>query len=302
MRIAITGSSGLIGTALRASLAAGGHEAVPIVRGAPRPGAVSWDPDAGRLDGHDLEGLDGVVHLAGESIGAKRWSPAQKAKVLESRTKGTQLLCAALGSLDQKPPVLVSGSAIGFYGDRGDEPLTEESAPGSGFLAELCLAWEAAAAPAEAAGIRVAKVRTGIVLTPEGGALGKMLPLFKLGVGGRLGSGRQWMSWISLVDEVGAIRFLLEHDVAGPVNLTAPAPVTNAAFTKALGKAVHRPTLLPVPSFGPRLLLGRELAEEVVLAGQRVLPEVLLAAGFEFRHRDVHSALQAVFTKEPVHA
>jgi uncharacterized protein (TIGR01777 family) len=293
VRIAITGSGGLIGSALRASLEADGHHAVPVVRGAARPGSISWDPAAGRLDPADLEGLDGVVHLAGEGIGEKRWSAAQKAKIRDSRTQGTTLLCDALASLSAKPAVLVSGSAIGFYGDRGEDQLTEQSGPGSGFLAELCLAWEASTAAAEAAGIPVARIRTGIVLSGEGGALARMARLFKIGLGGRLGSGDQWMSWISLADEVGAIRFLLDHPVAGPVNLTAPGPVTNAVFTKALGRVLHRPTLLPVPAFGPKLLLGSELAEQLLFYSQRVLPDVLVEAGYEFRYDEVETALRA---------
>jgi uncharacterized protein (TIGR01777 family) len=292
--IAITGSSGLIGSALRSRLEADGHAVVPIVRGEARPGSISWDPMAGRLDPADLEGLDGVVHLAGEGIGEKRWTDEQKRKVIESRSKGTALLAEALAATTQRPPVLVSGSAIGFYGDRGDEQLTETSGPGTGFLTEICQAWEAGTAAAEAAGIRVAHLRTGIVLAPKGGALGKMLPLFKLGVGGRFGSGRQWMSWISLEDEVDAIRFLLAHEVSGPVNATAPNPVTNAVFAKALGASLHRPSIVPVPAFGPRLLLGRELADQLLFASQRVHPDALIDAGYEFTHPDLAGALAAV--------
>jgi uncharacterized protein (TIGR01777 family) len=207
------------------------------------------------------------------------------------------LLADALASLDRQPPVLVSGSAIGFYGNRGDEQLDETSAPGSGFLAELCLAWEAATAAAEAAGIRVAKIRTGIVLDGKGGALPRMAMPFKLGLGGRLGSGKQWMSWISLDDHVGAIRFLLEHDVAGPVNLTAPAPVTNAVLAKALGRVLHRPAVVPVPELGPRLLLGAELAKELLFFSQRVQPEVLLDSGYRFQHDDIETALRAALDR-----
>jgi len=293
VRIAITGSSGLIGSALRASLEADGHQVVPVVRDAGRPGAITWDPAGGRLDPAGLEGLDGVVNLAGEGIGEKRWTAAQKARIRDSRTQGTTLLCEALASLSDKPRVLVSGSAIGFYGNRGDDQLTEQSGPGSGFLAELCLAWEAATAPAEAAGISVARIRTGIVLSGKGGALARMARMFKLGVGGRLGPGTQWMSWIGLADEVGAIRFLLDHPTSGPVNLTGPGPVTNAVFTKALGRVVHRPTVVPIPAFGPKLLLGGEMAEELLFYSQRVLPDVLVDAGYEFRHDDVETALLA---------
>jgi uncharacterized protein len=291
MRIAITGSSGLIGSALVRSLEADGHTARRIVRSGGGPDTVRWDVDAGRLDAAALEGLDGVVHLAGEGIAEKRWTDEQKRRIRESRTKGTALLAGALASLTDKPPVLVSGSAIGFYGNRGDDQLTEASAAGTGFLPDVVTEWEAAAEPVGAAGIRVAKIRTGIVLSPEGGALKQLVGLARFGLLGTLGSGRQWMSWISLADEVAAIRFLLDHDVAGPVNLTAPGPVTNAVFTKAIGRVLHRPTILPVPSFGPKLLLGAELAQALLLDGQRVLPEVLLDAGYEFTHTDLETTL-----------
>lgn len=292
MRIAITGSSGLIGTALVRSLEADGHTAVRIVRSGGGPGTVRWDIERGVLDAAALEGLDGVVHLAGEGIAEARWTDEQKRKILESRAQGTALLVGALTSLSDPPPVLVSGSAIGFYGNRGDEQLTEASAPGTGFLTEVCQAWEAAAAPAAAAGIRVATIRTGIALDPDGGALDRLVGLARFGLLGTLGSGKQWMSWISLPDHVGAMRFLLDHEVAGPVNLTAPSPVTNAVFTKSLGRVLRRPTFLPVPSFGPKLLLGAELAQALLLDGQRVLPEVLLDAGYEFQHTDLETTLR----------
>jgi hypothetical protein len=291
MRIAITGSSGLIGSALIRSLEADGHTAVPVVRGGGVPGSIRWDIDGGEIDAAGLEGLDGVVHLAGEGIGDKRWTDEQKQRILESRTKGTALLVGALSSLDAKPPVLVSGSAIGYYGDRGDEQLTEASGPGTGFLSDLCQAWEGAAAPAEAAGIRVATIRTGIVLAAHGGALERLAKLTRFGVMGKLGSGKQWMSWISLADEVGAIRFLLERELAGPVNLTAPAPVTNAVFTKAIGRVLKRPTFMPIPRFGPSLVIGPELAQALLYDGQRVLPDALMEAGYEFRHTDLETTL-----------
>lgn len=296
MRVAVTGSSGLIGTALVASLRSDGHEVVRVVRSAAAGDGpnVRWDPEAGTIDAAGLEGVDAAVHLAGEGIADKRWTPEQKRRVLESRTRGTTLLASTLVGLSRRPDVLVSGSAIGFYGDRGDEVLTEQSGPGEGFLTEVCEAWEAAAGPAVDAGIRTAFARTGLVLDAKGGAMGKLLPLFKFGLGGRLGRGRQWWSWISIDDEVGAIRFLLEHDIAGPVNLTGPAPVTNAEFTKALGEVVHRPTVVPVPRFGPKLLLGGELAEQLLFSSQRVEPAVLTAAGYEFQHPDIASALRAV--------
>ena len=294
MRIAITGSSGLIGTALVHSLEHDGHSVVRILRAGGGSGAVRWDIGAGLLDPAGLEGLDGVVHLAGEGIAEKRWTREQKTRILESRTKGTALLAGTLASLDSKPPVLVSGSAIGFYGDRGDEQLTESSAPGSGFLPDVVRAWEAAASPAEAAGIRTPRLRTGVVLDRDGGVLGRIAPLAKLGLLGKLGTGRQWMSWISLADEVRAIRFLLDHDIAGPVNATAPTPVTNAVFTKAVGHTLHRPTFLPIPNFGPKLLVGSELAEVLLFEGQRVLPEVLQAHGFEFTTPDLEAALRSI--------
>lgn len=297
MRIAITGASGLIGTALRRSLERDHHEVIRVARGGGDPGTVRWDIGRREIDRAGLEGLDAVVHLAGEGIGDKRWTDEQKRKVLESRREGTTLLAEALAGLSTPPPVLVSGSAVGFYGDRGDEQLTEASPAGTGFLTEVVLAWEAATAAADTAGIRVVKIRTGIVLDRDGGALARMASIAKLGVLGKLGSGRQWMSWIALEDEVRAIRFLIDRqDISGPVNLTAPAPVTNAVFTKALGRVLHRPTVLPIPGFGPKLLLGSELASALLLEGQRVLPEVLLDAGFEFRHDDLETALRAILT------
>ncbi|MEY2403482.1 MAG: uncharacterized protein QOD38_1033 [Acidimicrobiaceae bacterium] len=282
MRVAVTGSHGFIGSALVPALENGGHEVVRVGR----------DAD-GTLDVAKLYGADAVVHLAGEGVAAKRWTPEQKRRVLESRTQGTGLLAETIAGMERKPSVLLSASAIGYYGDRGDEVLTEASGAGRGFLSQVCVQWEAATAPAEAAGIRVAHMRTGIVVGKSGGAVAKTLPLFKLGLGGRIGSGKQYWSWISLTDEIGAIRFLLDHEVAGPVNLTAPEPVTNAVFTKAVGRALHRPTLVPVPKFGPRLLLGREAAEEVVSFSQRVEPVVLARAGYPFVHPTVDEAVTA---------
>jgi uncharacterized protein len=297
VRIAITGSSGLIGTALARSLQADGHEVVRVVRGETRPGEVRWDPAAGTVDAPGLEGLDGVVHLAGEPVAARRWTDEQKRKILESRTTGTSLLAATLAGLTSPPPVLVSASGMDYYGDRGDEILDEGASRGEGFLAEVVEAWEGATAPAGEAGIRVAHARTSIVLDASGGALGKMLPLFKAGVGGRMGSGRQWWSWIGIADEVGAIRFLLDHDVSGPVNLAAPAPVTNAAFTEVLGRVLGRPTVLPVPRFGPKLLLGGELAENLLFTSKRLRPAKLEAAGYTFVHPDLETALRAALDR-----
>jgi uncharacterized protein (TIGR01777 family) len=299
MRVAITGSSGLIGTALRHALEADGHEVIRIVRsGAREPGMVRWDLASGDIDTAGVEGVDGVVHLAGAGIADKRWTEARKQEILDSRTTGTDLIARAVASLDRKPRVLVSAAGVNAYGDRGDEVLTEVSEPGDGFLADVVLAWEAAAQPAEDAGLHVPRIRSGLVLDRSGGALAKMLPLFRFGLGGRLGSGQQWWPWITLADEVRAIRFLLEADISGPVNLAAPNPVTNAVFTKTLGAVMSRPTVLPVPSFGPKLLLGGELAEELLFTSMRVVPAVLTEAGFKFLHADLETALRAVLAHE----
>lgn len=292
MHVAITGSSGLIGTALRSHLTAKGHQVTRIVRSG--NDGIVWDIAAGTIDKAGLEGVDAVVHLAGEGIGERRWSDEVKASILNSRVDGTRLLASALADLDKPPSVLLSGSAIGIYGDRGDERLTESSTQGEGFLAEVTAAWEAETKPAEDAGIRVAHLRTGIVQSPEGGALKKTLPLFKFGLGGKMGSGKQYWSWISIDDEVGMIEWLLTNELSGPVNLTGPEPVTNAEFTKALGSVLGRPTFLPVPAFGPKLLLGSELAEELLFTSTRVLPEVASEAGYEFQHPTIEAALRGV--------
>ncbi|MEY2459331.1 MAG: uncharacterized protein QOG30_1161 [Acidimicrobiaceae bacterium] len=285
MRVAVTGSHGFIGSVLVASLERDGHDVSRVGRDA-----------SGGLDGSGLAGAEAVIHLAGEGVASKRWTPEQKRRVLESRTQGTRLVATTVAGLSPRPRVLLSGSAVGYYGDRGDEVLTEESSAGGDFLADVCVQWEAATLAAEQAGIRVAHLRTGIVVGKAGGAVAKTLPLFKLGLGGRIGSGRQYWSWISLTDEIGAIRFLLDHDVAGPVNLTSPEPVTNAVFTKAVGRALHRPTFVPVPKFGPRLLLGREAADSVVSASQRVVPTVLAREGYRFTHETVDEAVTAELT------
>ena len=294
MNVLVTGSSGLVGSALIKKLSTHGHQVTRLVRRTPRPGEVRWNPDDGTIEAAALGQIDAVVHLAGAGIGDHRWTPEYKQQLVDSRIRGTALLANTLAARDHKPSVLLSASAIGIYGDRGDAELDETSAVGAGFLADLCVTWEAATAPAEAAGIRVAHLRTGIVLSDHGGALKKQLPLFKLGLGGKIGSGKPWQSWISLDDEVGAIVHLLTSARSGAVNLTAPNPVTQSEFAKELGRAVHRPTLLPIPSFGPKLLLGGELVDNLLLAGQRVLPKVLLADGYTFQHPTLAAALGAI--------
>ncbi len=295
MRVAITGASGLIGTALTARLREVGHTPVPVVRREPADGEIGWDPAAGRLDPADLSGIDAVVHLAGAGIGDKRWTDEYKRILLESRTHPTALLSESIAAIDDGPKVLLSGSAIGIYGARGDEELDETSPLGDGFLADICKRWEDATGVAEAAGARVVHLRTGIVMSPNGGSLKKQLPLFKLGLGGKIGSGDEWQSWISIDDEVAAIIHLLTADHTGPVNLTAPAPVTSGEFTKTLGSVLGRPTFMPIPKFGPKLVLGSELAENLLFTGQKVMPRVLLGDdSFTFRHPDLETALRAL--------
>lgn len=294
MDVAITGSSGLIGTALSAALRARGDVVIPIVRGDGR--GVRWDPVAGTIDAEALEGVGAIVHLAGAGIGEQKWTPEQKHAIRDSRVDGTTLLANALAGLARRPEVFVSGSAIGWYGNRGDEVLTEDSPPPPpAFLADVTREWEAATAPAEAAGIRTVHLRTGIVLSPHGGALARMLTPFKLGLGGRIGSGNQYMSWISIDDEVGAILHILDTPaIRGVLNATAPNPVTNREFTKTLGRALHRPTLLPTPLAPLKVLYGSELVQNLLVDGQRVMPDRLLATGYEFRHPDLADALAAL--------
>jgi len=294
MRVIISGASGLIGGALATHLRAQGHDVVSLVRRTAGSNEIQWDPAKGTLDAEALAGADAVVHLAGAGIGDHRWTDDYKRELVESRTKGTALLAERIAACSQRPGVLLSGSAIGYYGPSDDRELDEHSPAGTDFLADLCVQWEAATAPAEAAGVRVAHLRTGIVLTKQGGALKKMLPLFKLGAGGKFGKGHQWQSWISLPDEVGAISHLLTADVRGAVNLTAPAPVRNREFAKTLGTVLHRPSVVPVPAFGPKLLLGGELADALLFTGQRVLPTVLQQSGYQFQHSTLDVALRAV--------
>jgi uncharacterized protein (TIGR01777 family) len=295
MRIVISGASGLIGTALSSSLTAKGHTVVRLVR---RPaagaGEITWDPAAASLDPAALDGVDAVVNLSGAGIGDRRWTAEYKRELLDSRLRTTELLASTIAGAERRPGVFLSGSAIGWYGPRGDEELDESSSGGDSFLADICRQWEAAAGAASAAGVRTALLRTGIVLSPKGGALKKQLPLFKLALGGRFGKGTQWQSWISIDDEVGAIEHLLTADVEGPVNLTAPQPVTNREFTEVLGRVLKRPAVVPIPSFGPKLLLGGELADALLFTGQRVLPARLTSSGFEFAHPTLEVALRAL--------
>lgn len=298
MRILITGASGLIGRALTTELVAQGHSVVAAVRRPARnQNEIEWNPATGQLSPDAFDGVDAVVHLAGAGIGDKRWTPSYKKEILESRTNSTRLLATTMAASAHKPSVFLSGSAIGFYGAQGDAKLDETSPLGDGFLADVCQQWERAAAPAVEAGIRTVFLRTGIVLSPDGGALKKQLPLFKLGLGGRFGNGRQWQSWISITDEVHAIIHLLTSSVSGPVNLTAPEPVTNAEFTTTLAKVLRRVALLPIPGFGPKLLLGGELADALLFTGQRVIPTVLTRDGYVFRHQTLDDALRALLKK-----
>jgi uncharacterized protein len=284
MNILITGSSGLIGQALIPELKSGGHSVASLVRFKPQPGAplVYWNPAQGEIDASKLEGFDAVVHLAGESVSG-RWTPAKKQAIRESRVQGTRLLCEALAKLSQRPRVLVAASASGYYGDRGDEVLREESAAGTSFLSQVCQEWEAATDPAAAGGIRVVNLRIGLVLSRAGGGLAKMLPAFTMGVGGKIGAGKQYMSWIDLDDLVQIILFAATiGTLGGPANAAAPHPARNLEFTKTLGRVLGRPTLVPMPAFAVRLVFG-EMGEELLLASTRMEPTRLLSAGYQFR-------------------
>jgi hypothetical protein len=279
-------------------LTAAGHEVRPMVRpgGRRAPGSIAWDPEVGSVDLAALEGLQAVVHLAGESI-ASRWTDDRKRRIRDSRVKGTRLVAQSIARLATRPSVLVCASAVGVYGPRGPEPLDETAASGTGFLAETCRAWEAAADPARAAGIRVVHTRFGVILSAQGGALAKMLIPFKLGVAGKVGSGDQYMSWIALDDVVGVIQYALgTAALSGPVNTVAPTPVTNLEFTKTLGRVLSRPTVLPMPAVAARLAFG-EMAQELLLSGQRAVPARLLAAGFRFRHPELEEALRSILRR-----
>jgi len=290
-RVLVSGASGPIGAALLPSLDSRGYDVVRLVRGAAAGGAqIPWDP-ALPIDPESVSGFDAVIHLAGESI-VGRWSAAKKAKIRDSRVVGTSNLAKALAQAKNKPHVFVCSSAIGYYGNRGDELLREDSAAGEGFLAEVCREWETATKPANDAGIRTAQIRTGVVLSPKGGALGKMLTPFKLGLGGNLGNGRQWMSWIDIQDMIGAIHHILKMDLLqGPVNMVAPKPVTNAEFTRTLASVLSRPAIFPVPAFAVKAAFG-EMGESVLLASQRVEPARLVASGYPFRFSELRASLE----------
>jgi uncharacterized protein (TIGR01777 family) len=294
LRVAVSGSSGLIGSALVDSLQRDGHTVHRLVRDRARAGGddIHWSVTEGVVDAERLEGVDAVVHLAGEPIGARRWSDEQKRRIRDSRVDGTRLLAEALASLSAPPQMFVSGSAVGFYSTRGDEILTEAAPPGDDWLASVVVAWEAAADPARAAGLRVLHPRTGVVIASGGDLIEKVERPFKLGIGGRIGDGRQWIAWIALEDEVRALRFLIDHELDGPVNLVAPTPVQNRELTSALGDVLHRPTVLPTPLFGIRLLYG-EMGVTLATTSQRAVPRRLEQAGFVFRHQQLRPALRA---------
>lgn len=295
MKVAITGASGLIGSALVPHLRARGDEVLRLVRRPARAAdEVSWDPAAGTVDLERLAGIDAVVHLAGAGVGDHRWTDAYKRTILDSRVDGTHTIVNAMTALDPRPRILVAGSAIGWYGDTGDRAVDETAPAGAGFLADVVRAWEAAADPARAAGIRVTHARTGLVVAKEGGAWGRLFPIFRLGLGGKLGSGRQYWSWISLRDEIAALTYLLDNEsMTGPVNLTGPAPATNAEVTSAMGKVLGRPTLFAVPAFALKTVLGEFSSE--ILGSARVIPSVLDASGFTWQDPTVESAIRAAW-------
>jgi uncharacterized protein (TIGR01777 family) len=299
LRVAVSGASGLVGSAIAAFLESGGHEVHRLVRRNPDPvrREIAWNPQASRIDGAALEGLDGIIHLAGENIAAGRWNPVRKEAVFKSRVEGTRLLCEALAKLDQRPRFLICASAIGYYGPRQNEALTEADGPGQGFLSEVSRAWEAAADAARDAGIRVVNLRIGVVLSPQGGALAKMLTPFRFGLGGRMGTGRQFVSWIALDDLTGAIHHLMfEESMEGPVNATAPEPVPQAELARTLGKVLKRPTLSPLPEGVVRMVFG-EMGQALLLEGARVMPSRLIEGGFEFIYPNLEETLRALLGK-----
>ena len=293
MRILVSGSHGLVGKALIGALSSDGHEMVRLVRGKPSGATeIEWHPNQDKIDAVSLDGIDAVVHLAGESIASGRWTNEKKRAIRDSRVKGTALLSDALARLSRPPSVFVSASAIGYYGNRGDELLTENSAPGDDFLAKVCVEWENATIPAIEKGIRTVHARFGIILDAKEGALAKMLTPFRMGIGGRIGAGKQWMSWIDIEDVVNGLKSVLgDSSVNGPVNFVAPNPVTNAEFTKALGRVLSKPTLFPVPAFGARLAFG-EMADALLLSSAKVKPDVLQQRGFGFAYPSLEPALR----------
>ena len=300
MRILVSGSHGLVGTALIKSLTDDGHEVVRLVRSKIEFGTneIEWHPDQDRIDVPRLEGLDGVIHLAGESIASGRWTDEKKRAIRDSRVKATTLLSNTLAQLSRPPAVFLSASAIGYYGNRGDEVLSETSKPGDDFLASVCVQWEEATRAASEKGIRTVNTRFGIILDAHGGALAKMLTPFRMGIGGRVGEGKQWMSWIALEDVVSGLKFLLEDaTVRGPANLVAPNPVTNAEFTRTLGRVLSRPTFFPIPAFGARLAFG-EMADALLLSSQRVDPAVLEDNGFPFYWPTLEPALRHLLARK----
>lgn len=296
MRVAITGANGLVGSALQKRLRADGHEVIPVVRRRPTASEVGWSIEEQRIDDGAFDGIDAVVHLAGAGIGDWRWTTKYKRKILDSRTIGTKLVTKAITRAENRPKVLVSGSAVGFYGTSLDRSFTENDAAGTGFLSEVCQAWEAAAGT-ETSGTRVVVIRTGIVLSGQGGVLKKLIPLYRFGLGGSLGSGNQWVSWIHIDDEVGAIVHLLTSQVSGPVNLSAPNPVTYNDLNTTMGHVMNRPCSLPIPDIGPKLLLGTELADSLLFTGQRVLPTVLQADGYAFAYPTLEAALHNALSR-----
>lgn len=294
MKIAITGASGFLGSHLATSLRKAGHEVLALVRHTPAGGEIGWDPEAGTIEQHKLDGIGAVIHLAGENI-ATRWTDSARRRIMDSRVKGTGLIASAIARLKQKPGVMISVSGVNIYGDRGDETLTETSETGRGFIADVARAWEAAAQPARDAGIRVAHPRMGMILSPEGGALGRMLLPFRMGVGGKLSSGRQWMSWVALDDALRA----MEHMIAtagleGPMNLVAPEPVRNAEFTRILAQELHRPAFFTVPKAALYLVYGRAMVNQIILASARAVPEKLPRSGFTFQYPTLRTALAHV--------
>ncbi len=304
MKIIMTGASGLVGSALSRELTQEGHSITRLVRGSSRDGSATattdarWNPEAGTIDAQALEDHDAAIHLAGEPIADGRWNDEKKRRIRESRVKGTSLLAGALAGLNRKPRVLVSASAIGFYGSRGAEVLREESASGTDFLSEVCREWEKATLPASQAGIRVVHLRLGVVLSGEGGALAKLLTPFRLGIGGRIGSGEQYMSWIALDDVVGIVKFALTNEnLRGPVNVVAPHPVTNEEFTKTIGRVLGRPTIFPLPSFAARLAFG-EMADALLLSSARVEPAHLTESGYHFAYPELEGALRHLLKQQ----